>query len=189
VPWIGPTFGEPRAHRQPLRRGGREGHGAFLPFVTLPKPHCRVFEPRAADVAPVRESRTNLRTLLDNYGTHKSPTIQRWLAKRPRFILHFTPTSASWMNLVERFFATLTEKQIRRGTFRSTRQLETAIKNYFSSTTRIRVLSSGTKRPTRSSNLSADVFSEVRTHDTRMAEIRSRRSSGGMGRTVVPSPP
>jgi transposase len=68
--------------------------------------------------------------VLDNYGTHKSPTIQRWLAKRPRFTLHFTPTSASWMNLVERFFATLTEKQIRRGTFRSTRQLETAIKNY-----------------------------------------------------------
>lgn len=68
--------------------------------------------------------------ILDNYGTHKSPTIQRWLAKRPRFTLHFTPTSASWMNLVERFFATLTEKQIRRGTFCSTRQLETAIKNY-----------------------------------------------------------
>jgi len=68
--------------------------------------------------------------VLDNYATHKSPTIQRWLAKRPRFILHFTPTSASWMNLVERFFATLTEKQIRRGTFRSTRQLEAAIKNY-----------------------------------------------------------
>ena len=68
--------------------------------------------------------------VLDNYGTHKSPMIQRWLAKRPRFILHFTPTSASWMNLVERFFATLTEKQIRRGTFRSTRQLEAAIKNY-----------------------------------------------------------
>lgn len=68
--------------------------------------------------------------VLDNYGTHKSPTIQRWLAKRPRFTLHFTPTSASWMNLVERFFATLTEKQIRRGTFRSTRQLEAAIKGY-----------------------------------------------------------
>jgi transposase len=68
--------------------------------------------------------------VLDNYGTHKSPMIQRWLAKRPRFIVHFTPTSASWMNLVERFFATLTEKQIRRGTFRTTRQLEAAIKNY-----------------------------------------------------------
>ena len=68
--------------------------------------------------------------VLDNYRTHKTPSIQRWLAKRPRFTLHFTPTSASWMNLVERFFAALTEKQLRRGTFRSTRQLETAIKTY-----------------------------------------------------------
>jgi transposase len=68
--------------------------------------------------------------VLDNYRTHKTPSIQRWLAKRPRFTLHFTPTSASWMNLVERSFAALTEKQLRRGTFRSTRQLETAIKTY-----------------------------------------------------------
>jgi transposase len=68
--------------------------------------------------------------VLDNYGTHKTPLIHRWLAKRPRFHLHFTPTSASWMNLVERFFAALTEKQLRRGTHRSTIQLETAIRNY-----------------------------------------------------------
>jgi transposase len=72
----------------------------------------------------------DIHLVLDNYGTHKTPTIQRWLAKRPRFTLHFTPTSASWINLVERFFATLTEKQLRRGTFRSTRQLEAAIQNY-----------------------------------------------------------
>jgi len=72
----------------------------------------------------------DIHLVLDNYGTHKTPMIRRWLAKRPRFTLHFTPTSASWINLVERFFATLTEKQLRRGTFRSTRQLETAIQNY-----------------------------------------------------------
>jgi transposase len=68
--------------------------------------------------------------IADNYGTHKTAVIRSWLAKRPRFHLHFTPTSASWINLVERFFATLTAKQIRRGSFRSTRELETAIKNY-----------------------------------------------------------
>lgn len=68
--------------------------------------------------------------ILDNYGTHKSPTIQRWLLKRPRFHLHFTPTGASWINLVERWFALLTEKQIRRGIFRSTRELETTIRDY-----------------------------------------------------------
>ena len=68
--------------------------------------------------------------ILDNYGTHKTATIQRWFLKRPRFQLHFTPTSASWLNLVERWFALLTERQLRRGVFRSTRNLEAAIRNY-----------------------------------------------------------
>ena len=72
--------------------------------------------------------------ILDNYGTHKTALIHRWLAKRPRFRVHFTPTSASWINLVERWFATLTEKQIRRGVHRNVSQLETAIKQYFSTT-------------------------------------------------------
>jgi transposase len=68
--------------------------------------------------------------ILDNYGTHKTPSIHRWLARHPRFHLHFTPTGASWLNLVERWFAMLTEKQIRRGAHRSTRELEAAIRNY-----------------------------------------------------------
>lgn len=68
--------------------------------------------------------------ILDNYGTHKTATIQRWLLKRPRFHLHFTPTGASWLNLVERWFALLTERQLRRGIFRSTRNLETTIRHY-----------------------------------------------------------
>jgi len=68
--------------------------------------------------------------ILDNYGTHKTPRIQRWLAKRPRYHLHFTPTGASWINLVERWFAALTEKQVRRGAYRSTRELEQAIEKY-----------------------------------------------------------
>ena len=71
--------------------------------------------------------------ILDNYGTHKSPMIHRWLVKRPRFHLHFTPTGASWINLVERWFALITEKQIRRGIFRSTKELEMAIRNYIQS--------------------------------------------------------
>ena len=68
--------------------------------------------------------------VLDNYGTHKTAAIRRWLAKRPRFHVHFTPTSASWLNQVERWFATLTAKRVRRGVFKSTRQLESAIKEY-----------------------------------------------------------
>lgn len=68
--------------------------------------------------------------VMDNYGTHKTQTIRNWFARHPRFHVHFTPTSASWLNQVERWFATLTEKQIRRGTHRSTRQLEDAIRTY-----------------------------------------------------------
>jgi len=65
--------------------------------------------------------------ILDNYGTHKTALIRNWLAKRPRYHLHFTPTSASWLNLVERWFAELTEKQLRRGVHRSTKELKNAI--------------------------------------------------------------
>lgn len=76
----------------------------------------------------------DIHLILDNYGTHKTAVIQRWLAKRPQYHLHFTPTSASWLNLVERWFAALTEKQLRRGVHRSTRELETAIETYLSVT-------------------------------------------------------
>ena len=71
-----------------------------------------------------------LHLILDNYGTHKTPAIKRWLLRHPRFHLHFTPTSTSWLNLVERWFAALTEKQLRRGAHRSTRELEDAIRHY-----------------------------------------------------------
>ena len=72
----------------------------------------------------------DIHLVMDNYGTHKTPTIKSWFARHPRFHVHFTPTSASWLNQVERWFATLTEKQIRRGTHRSTRELEQAIRDY-----------------------------------------------------------
>jgi transposase len=72
--------------------------------------------------------------VLDNASTHKTPLIQRWLAKRPRYHLHFTPTSGSWLNLVEAWFAVLTARQLRRGVFRSTRALEQAIRGYIAST-------------------------------------------------------
>ena len=68
--------------------------------------------------------------VMDNYGTHKTAAIRAWFARRPRFHVHFTPTSASWINQVERWFSTLTQSYIRRGTHRSTRQLEQAIKHY-----------------------------------------------------------
>ena len=68
--------------------------------------------------------------VLDNYGTHKTDIIRKWFAKRPRFHVHFTPTYGSWLNLVERWFAEITNKRIRRGVFRSVRELEAAIRDY-----------------------------------------------------------
>jgi len=68
--------------------------------------------------------------ILDNYGTHKTAMIRKWFAKRPRFHVHFTPTYGSWINLVERWFAELTNKRIRRGVFRSVKDLEAAIREY-----------------------------------------------------------
>ena len=67
---------------------------------------------------------------MDNYGTHKVPKATRWFLRHPRYDLHFTPTSASWLNQVERFFATITTQRIRRGTFENVRALETAIDAY-----------------------------------------------------------
>jgi transposase len=66
----------------------------------------------------------------DNYGTHKSPVISRWLKQHPRFHMHFTPTYSSWLNLVERWFADLTQKALRRDSHRSVRELEAAIRRY-----------------------------------------------------------
>jgi transposase len=68
--------------------------------------------------------------IMDNYGTHKTPLIRNWFAKRPRFHVHFTPTYGSWLNLVERWFAELTNKQIRRGVHRSVAELKAAIREF-----------------------------------------------------------
>jgi transposase len=68
--------------------------------------------------------------IMDNYGTHKTALIRNWFAKRPRFHVHFTPTYGSWINLVERWFAEITNQRIRRGALRSVQELETAIRDY-----------------------------------------------------------
>ncbi len=72
----------------------------------------------------------DIHIVMDNVATHKTPAIKAWFAKRPRWHIHFTPTGASWINQVERFFASLTEKQLRRGVHRSTQALEHAIRDY-----------------------------------------------------------
>lgn len=79
-----------------------------------------------AQTEPDRE----LHLVLDNYATHTHPKVKAWLSKHPRFHMHFTPTSASWLNMVERFFRDLTTRQLRRGVFRSLPDLLVAIEGY-----------------------------------------------------------
>jgi len=96
----------------------RHRHQEFLQFL------------RHLDATVEKPEGTAIHLILDNYGTHKTPAVQRWFARHPQYHLHFTPTSASWLNMVERFFAEITEKRIRRGAFRSVRALEEAILDY-----------------------------------------------------------
>ena len=71
-----------------------------------------------------------IHAILDNYGTHKHPKVRQWLADHPRWVFHFTPTSASWLNAVEGFFSIITRRKIRRGVFKSVAELEKAIRAY-----------------------------------------------------------
>lgn len=71
-----------------------------------------------------------LHLIVDNYATHKHPKVQKWLARHPRFHIHFTPTSSSWLNMVERFFRDLTQNRLRRGVFRDVEELITTIGDY-----------------------------------------------------------
>ena len=91
----------------------RHRHTEFLGFLK------KVYKETLKDI--------DLHIIVDNYSTHKHKKVNAWLAKKPRVHLNFIPTSSSWLNLVERFFALITEKQLRRGVFRSVEQLENTI--------------------------------------------------------------
>jgi len=75
-------------------------------------------------------SHLDLHLIVDNYGTHKHPRVKHWVDRHPRFQLHFIPTASSWLNMVERWFRDLTDKRIRRGSFRNVRELRAAIEDY-----------------------------------------------------------
>jgi transposase len=81
-------------------------------------------------VAAPLPSAQEVHIIMDNYATHKTPRVQRWFQRHPHWHIHFTPTSASWINQVERFFAEITERRIRRGVFQSVKQLEEAMLDY-----------------------------------------------------------
>jgi len=95
-----------------------------------PRHRAREFIRFLNKIDRIVQKHLDLHLIMDNYGTHKTAEVQAWLAKHPRFKLHFIPTSSSWLNLVERFFAEITDKRIRRGTFTGVAELEEAIDDY-----------------------------------------------------------
>lgn len=98
----------------------RHRHQEFIKFLRTIDEVIKATEPAG----------TAVHIVLDNYATHKTPAVKRWLSRRPEYHLHFTPTSASWLNQVERVFADLTQKQLRRGVFTSVAALEKAAIDY-----------------------------------------------------------
>ena len=96
----------------------RHRHQEFLAFLDQ------------IDATVQRPPGTAIHVVMDNYGTHKHPQVRAWFVRHPEFIAHFTPTSSSWLNQVERFFAAITARRIRRGAFRSVDELERAIEDY-----------------------------------------------------------
>jgi transposase len=116
--------------------------------------------------------------VMDNYATHKTKPVRNFLAKRPHWHVHLTPTSASWLNQVERFFALLTDKQLRRGVHRSTRELESAIEDYITAT-------NDAPKPFRWTKTADDILASIqrfclRTLDARPSQrILQRTSESG----------
>ncbi len=125
----------------------RHRHQEFLAFLE----HLEANVPAELD----------LHLVLDNYAAHKHPKVRAWLAARPRYYVHFTPTYASWLNQVERWFGLITQRAIRRGAFRTVRELvqriETFVGRSSSATPRPRAPSSGPPLPSPSSPSSNDL--------------------------------
>jgi len=106
----------------------------------------------------------DVHVIMDNYATHKTASVRNWFARHPRFTPHFTPTYSSWLNLVERFFALLTERQLKRGVHRSTRQLELAIQEFIDA-------SNENPKPIKWTKTAEEIFDSIerfieRTYDT-----------------------
>ena len=111
----------------------------------------------------------DLHLVMDNYATHKTPLVQRFFARHPRWHVHFTPTGASWLNQVERFFALLTEKQLRRGVHRSTKELEVAIEHYIATV-------NANPKPFRWTKSANDILATIKRFCLRTLETAARQN-------------
>ena len=136
-PWLPMRPGSPEKRTHDYKRNGTTSLFAALDTATgemigkcFRKHHSVEFKKFLAIIDKRVPPELDIHLVLDNYGTHKTAMIRNWLARRSRYHLHFTPTSALWLNQVERWFAEITRQQIRRGTHRSTQALEKAIREY-----------------------------------------------------------
>ncbi|QDU19443.1 hypothetical protein ETAA1_13670 [Urbifossiella limnaea] len=127
------------------------------------------------DAADPAEDGVTTHLALDNYATHKTPAVKRWLAKPPRFVVHFTPTRGSWLNQVERFFAAITEKRIRREVFETVEALEQAIEAYLVEHNANPSPSRGPRPPASSSVRSRTFAHEPPTQDARQKCFTTRK--------------
>lgn len=136
-PCLPMNYGMPETHTHDYRRYGTTTLFAALDVATgrvigkLKRRHRSVeYLSFLRHIDQTVPNKLDIHLIVDNYSTHKSPKVKQWLLRHPRFHCHFTPTYSSWLNLVERFFATLTEQQLRRGTHRSVPALEKTIRDY-----------------------------------------------------------
>ena len=139
----------PARHDRPVRRVQHRRRHRDLPAAPPPPaPEFKTF------LARIDEDHTrqglDVHLVCDNLATHKAPVIQAWLARHPRFRLHFTPTGSSWINQVERWFGYLTAQRIRRGVHKSVQALEADIRAWSNTGTRTPGPSPGPRPPTRS---------------------------------------
>ena len=121
-----PRLHPPRHDHAVRRPRSRHRPGARRLLRPAPPPGVPEFLKQVAKAYPRRK----LHLVVDNYATHKHPAVRAWLARNPRVTLHFTPTSGSWLNLVEVFFSIITRQAIRRGSYRSVDDLTEAIRTY-----------------------------------------------------------
>ena len=175
--------GQPERRSHDYTRHGTTSLFAALDIATgkvigkcYPRHRAKEFLAFLREIEAAVPAGLDVHLVMDNYATHKTPRIRAWLAKRPHWHVHLTPTSASWINQVERFFADLTERQIRRGVHHSTRALEAAIQDYIDTV-------NTDPRPLRWTKSADDILAAInrfclRTIDTAHNQIKLTSESG-----------
>lgn len=175
--------GQPERRAHDYKRHGTTSLFAALDIATgkvigkcYPRHRAREFLSFLGEIDAAVPADLDIHLVMDNYATHKTPAIRAWLAKRPHWHIHLTPTGASWINQVERFFADLTNRQIRRGVHRSTAELEAAITDYLAA-------NNADPKPFKWTRSADDILAAVhrfcqRTLDTAKAQIEITSESG-----------